>query len=94
MKDIWKEISEKENFFITRSHHVLAYNMQKKITNYSQDPSIENKDAFLKSLNEIRSTKAAELFFLSQIDNKKNKRFIDHIRQDEARREKPINAKI
>lgn len=94
MKDIWKEISEKENFFITRSHHVLAYNMQKKITNYSQDPSIENKDAFLKSLNEIRSTKAAELFFLSQIDNKKNKRFIDHIRQDEARREKPINVKI
>jgi hypothetical protein len=74
---------------MTRSQTTLAFNLQQKITAFSQNPSSETKAEFLKTLKEVRDMKAPDIFFSSQVDNVKNKKFIDHIRADEKRRASP-----
>lgn len=85
---VFKTMTEKENYFMARSKHLLARNLSAAITQFTAYPEIESKKKFHDFLEEIRKLKIADHFFTETVDPKKNAQFYNQVMRSEKSAEK------
>lgn len=82
---VFKKLTEKENYFMARSKHLLARNLSVAVTQFTTHPEIESQKKFDEFLEEIRKLKIADHFFNETVDPKKNAQFYNQVMKDENR---------
>jgi hypothetical protein len=81
MITVWRILTLKEQHFINKSKSLIARNLSFIASQTNKNPTEENREKFLKSVEEMRKLKIAQFYFEETV--KPGSNYWKHLEKDE-----------